>query len=267
MSIRQIKNYLDKIGEAKPINYPKFKKLVGSLGLPYELNSSTVYMKKIKRDLYEVRILSNELEDALKKFTELNYESRVSLASQNKSHYQKVSGSMLICRKGQEHPYVVVFDREGNYQSPISCDPKTSCLIIENLENFLFVQNTLDSLSSDSLLVPNQISDLIFSDGKAITNSLHHEFLSSFDRLFLFLDLDRGGLKIAASLKKSLPQAEMVFLISQHTKTMLSNVVSMESPEYLKEVEVLGRDNPFLYDAATLILEYRKTIEQEAFLI
>ena len=265
MSIINLKQYLEKIIQGKPVNYPVFKKLVES-NTPYQVSSKSVQIQKERGDLYKVKFLSDELKDSLNRLAGLDVTSRVSLATQNKSHSQKVSGSMINCRRGEEHPYVVLVEKSGDFTSPYEYPNHTDCLIVENLENFLFIKDTINCLESNPEIDFKNLTDTIFSAGNAITNSFHKLFLNQFSRVFLLLDLDLGGLKTAASLKKMLSEKEVHFLIAPNTDKLLSEVVSEQKPEYLIKIETIGQKNPFLYEAASLIRKHRKTVEQEAYL-
>jgi len=265
MSSVQLRNYLKKIEENGLINYPKFLKLVQGLNLPFEISKQTITARKIKGDSYKVQVVSPELNDALQKIANLNSKSRASLATQNRSHATKVSGSIMVCRKENQHPYVISFDSYGYVHKPEDYVLSSICLVIENLENFLQIEKTLEGLKR---LMPNSSDavEVIWADGLAVANSLHKAYFSQFNEIVLFLDLDLGGLNIAVALQKIVPNIPINFIVLPETVEVLANVVEMETAQVLKQVEDLGVENSFLRHAAQLICKHRKTIEQEAFL-
>ena len=265
MSSSQLGLYLKKIDENIPINYPKFKKLVRSLNLPYSLRKESINSRKVKGDLYHVQILSRDLEKALRKMADLDRHSRVSLATQNRSHSKKVSGSILSCRKEGNHPYIIRFEHSGSFHSPADYQPSATCLVIENLENFLQISKTLEVLKNLLPLSPDPV-EIVFADGMSVANSFHKKYFSQFNEILLFLDLDAGGLNIAAAVHNLVPEASVVFLIASTTEKALENVESLQGSEYLKKIEAIGRSHVFLRRAAELICYHRKIIEQEAFL-
>lgn len=261
----QLNNYLQKIDKNLPINYPKFLSLIRELKLPTEIGKDSFSTRKIKGDLYQVQILSSELKDLLQKMAGLNKDSRISLATQNLSHFQKTSGSLMLVRKAKEHPFVIVFDGVVSFHKPAHYSPGTTCLIIENLENFLQIDKTLESLKN---FLPSDMSSLeiVFADGMAVANSYHGNYFSKFNKILLFLDLDLGGLNIAIAIHRLIPEAVIEFIIAPNTPKVLEDVALLQSPETLKKIEALGQEHPFISDAAKLICKNRKTIEQEAFL-
>lgn len=269
MPAKRAKDFLTKIKQGEAINYPRFLSWIKTLNLPYEIGLKDIEARKIKGNSYLVEILSTRLQENLEKLALLDADSRSSLATQNKSHSQNVSGSMIVCRQGLAHPEVITFDDKQTYSLPLKMSEITenhSCLIIENQQNFLSIKETLSTLNDDCQYKFNQDMFCIFASGKAITNSYHQKFLNQFKDIYLFLDLDLGGLEIASSLKALLPKSNLVFLIANNTQQMLENVISIESVDYLKEVENIKHKHPFLRKAASLILEHRKVIEQEAYL-
>lgn len=269
MAVKSAKGFLKKIKQGEPINYPRFLSWIKTLDLPYKVELEDIRANKLKGNSYVVEILSSRLTEDLEKFSSVDISNRASLATQNKSHLQKVAGSMMVCRKGIGHPQVIIFDENNKYTLPCSSEGSLgagSCLIIENQQNFLSIKQTLKVLNKDTQCSFEQDTLSIFASGKAISNSIHQEFLSQFSDVYLFLDLDLGGLEIASSLKKILPNQNLVFLVTEKTQEMLENVVSIKTPNYLKAVEDIRQKHSFLYDAASLILNHRKVIEQEAYL-
>ena len=262
--MKKMKTFLSKINAGMPINYPAFLKTLNKIGIENNVLSSGVTTRKIKGNMYVVKITSSDLLYKLNKFSNLDENDRTSLATQNMSHNQKVSGSLIICRKGLRHPYVVTVSSDGSYTSQ-SATVKT-CLVIENLQNFLDINKTIKYLKQESNISLSDDTVMILGNGKALNNSIHKAFLSQFDEIQLFLDVDLGGLEIAASLDNMLPNSNIDFLVLKSTEIKLKEVIKNREPGYLSKVERMGQEYGFLSKVSALILRHSNTLEQEAYI-
>lgn len=108
--------------------------------------------------------------------------------------------------------------------------------------------------------------DIIFAEGNEVSNSLHKSFLESYDTLYLFFDLDLGGLTIAKNLYSLLPNQSISFLVPSDINKRLNSVVEIQQAEYLKDVITIGRECPQLARYSKLIKDSKRILEQESFL-
>lgn len=266
MKIKQLNSYINEIKQGKPIFLAKFSRLISQLSLSHDFSPSDITARKIKNQLYVVLNINEILWQELQSLATDVGEDRISAARQNLSHNYKVDGSILIARKRLQHPKVVLFDRNGNYQYPDELS--LTGLIIENRQNFISTEQTLAFLQSYTEFNPPNINeiDIIFADGNEISNSLHKKFLECFGHLYLSLDLDLGGLKIAKNLISLLPEKHITFLLPKDIQQRISNVVKTQTPKYLNEVMDIGIDCPQLAPYAKLIKDNQRILEQESFL-
>lgn len=253
-----------KIEAGKPINLPAFKTLLFSLSLPHRFKESDINAEKSHKDFYLINAVNPNLLSALKALSEGAGNNRVSAANQNKSHDHKVLGSFLLVRKMTSHPFVVMFDSAGQYTGIEEFSEV--CLIIENRQNFLNVNETLSFLKKQCDINSESEMDILFSAGNEITNSLHNSFLRQYKKIYVLFDLDLGGLTIFKSLRLSLPRTEVLFLVPEDIDSRLEKVVEIVSPDYLDKVIKLGMENDFVAPFASIIKKHRKVLEQENYL-
>lgn len=263
MSLRHLSGYLAKIQANAPINLPKFNLLVDKLRLSSGYSSKDITARKCSGDLYADIFIPPSLLAELTLLAAGLRNTRIEAARQNRSHSAKVDGSFIIMRKGKEIPSIVMIDDQGAYYSP---DQSQDALLIENRQNFIDIANTLRFLANKTSFEYYPSMDIILCDGNQITNSLHKKFLSQYNNLYLFLDLDLGGLCIADSLSKLLPEIPYKFLIPDDIQSRLNSIVELQSPQYIHNIIKIGVRNNNLAPIAKLIRNNRKIIEQEGYL-
>jgi len=265
--ISKIENYLKKIDADQPIDLPNFWALVDSLKLSFEPRRCDVKARKVKGIFYKVTFIAPQLKDELQTFINEKPYDRITAARQNSSHAFGVNGSMLIIRERSTHPQVVLFDQDGKATHP-KLKEYSKALLIENRQNFISIEHTLRFLESHCGMSAADISDslIVFAEGNAIANVLHKAFLAQFKILYMFLDVDAGGLQIANNLIELLPATEHVFLVPSDIEQRLRSVRSPCSPESIERALRLGRRHQQLTSIAKLIYETRRELEQESYL-
>lgn len=264
MSIKQLKKYLEHIHEQNPINLLKFSKLISSLLLDHDFLPTDISAKKIKGNLYLVTDIHTNLISQLELLANDYGNDRISASRQNRSHNTKVDGSFLIIRQSSAHPEVILFDEKGRYSLNRKITKKA--LIIENRQNFLCIEKTLSFLKQKTNIEITEGIDVIFSEGNSICNSLHYRFLSQYQKLYIFVDLDLGGIIIARNLNKLLPNISKEFLVPADIEIRLSNVIEKTLPQEIDEIIKLGASDSFIAPYAKLIQRYNRTLEQESYL-
>ncbi len=264
MSVKRLRPYMDKIEKGIAINYPAFLKMVEALSLDLTLTHAMLSAEKQKGDLYIVTIEEERLKQELDRLAKTDVSDRSTLAEQNSSHQTRVSGSLLIYKHAFEHSQVIEFDRNGNFTFPYT--PTTFCLVIENCDNFLNAKSTYSFLAKNAPFEDHEPVDIYFASGNAITNHLHKKHLARYETIYLALDIDRGGLKIASTLKNTYGDQKVQFLMPFEIEERLKKVVQRKDKDYLRQVEKIGLTMPSLEPVCKLITDHRKTLEQESYI-
>ncbi|MAX51820.1 MAG: hypothetical protein CMH22_07540 [Methylophaga sp.] len=264
MSVRRLKQYLDKIEIGLAINYPAFYRLVEALKLDFTVSHSLFSANKVKDDKYIVTILSARLHSDLKRLAETDTRQRSSLAQQNRSHETSVGGSLLVFKQNFGHSQVIEFDRHGQFSPQITQTNK--CLILENCDNFLNARSTFTFLAKNAPFDECDPIDIYYASGNAISNKLHHSLFKHYQSIYLALDLDLGGLKIANILKLMYGDDKVEFLLPIDIEARLQHVVRRRQHDYLEQVDLIGRNTPSLRPVCDLITKYGKTLEQESYI-
>ena len=156
---KSIDSYLRKIDAGNPIPYLQFLKILQSPDLNLSFKSSDIKVRKVSGTLYRVTQLDPALREELNAIVTEQFSDRVSGAKQNRSHAYSVNGSMLLCRDGNFHPYVVMFDTDGHYIPQPRCI--SSALLIENRQNFICIDKTLPFHHSCRSQLPSNLLQLL----------------------------------------------------------------------------------------------------------
>lgn len=262
----QLKRFLSKIENKETIDLVAFKSLIADVIPDYPRQNTDIAARKVKGQQYLVVHIAAELLRTLKEIADFNISDRVSAATQNGSHRHRVNGSWLIVRERESHPQLVMFDQDGNFESPISV--KKYAVLIENRENFLAITQTLAFLEKqcgiDASILEQSIA--IFTDGNQVSNSLHRDYLVQFERLYLFLDVDPGGLQIASNLISLLLGKELSFVVPKDIRNRLLKVRKRQKAEEISKVINIGMKHSQLAHIAVLVRDTERIIEQESYL-
>lgn len=284
MSVKTLKTMLEKIEDGKGINIDIFRKLVQKLRLRHRYRPTDIQGMKQKGTVakYIITFIEPNLFKELMLYIEQSGSDRISAAKQNLSHNHNVIGSFLILIEAASvkseikgSPIVVTFDGEGKAIYPVSTDingytvnnkrQAKDALLIENRQLLLrwdevvtFLQVNTDFNSQDF--------DIIYGAGNEVSNSLHKDFLSKYNKLYFCFDIDLGGLTIARNIINAVPDTECEFLIPKDIDDRLSQVVNHSKTSDINQVRVLAADYKQLAMVGSTISRHFKTIEQESFL-
>jgi hypothetical protein len=260
----QLTKYIKAIKRGRSINLSLFINLISKLPFDKNYGSKDVTSTKDKANLYFIDLINPDLLRAIKKYEIDSKSTRANAANQNQSHKVKVNGSFLLHRTNSSHPTVILFDGNGNTKG-IS-KQTNDVLIIENRQNFLDITKTITFIEKNTSLNITPNIDILFGAGNEIANSLHHSFLRNYDNLFLLLDVDLGGIKIADNIIKMTPKSKHHYLLPDDIDLRMSNVQKVVSPTYLDKIKDIGFHSSVLYEVSAIITKYRKTLEQESYL-
>jgi hypothetical protein len=261
----KLAGYLSDIQSGKLINFPVFCKELKKKQIS-EITIREVFAAGlVKTNRYRITVLDQKVFDEIcQRFQMAELDSRVSAALSGNSHRASVSGSYLLMRTISEpHPVVVWFDTEK-----FVCPVKTAntVLLVENLENFIELQATLDLLVSWGFDIKYDELDVVFGAGNQVTNQLHMPFLSRYRRVYCLFDLDPGGIRMFCSLLNQLAQELLCFILPVDLELRLKKSEWHLSAE--ERTELLRYTGQSL-EIDTLINQLRVTqrkLEQETYL-
>lgn len=262
--MNRLLNYIKCIDSGSPINLRAFFKLVDSLRLTHRREAQDVGATKHKGQLYIITRINDALISELRALAIENGRSRAAAAIQNRSHSVNVNGSFLLIREQFANPVVVMMDAAGQYDCPI-CQSEQA-LVIENRQNFIDADLMISFLEKHTAFKLMPKMNIIFSEGNEISNALHKNFLSQYDRIHLCMDVDLGGLTIARNLMSLLPDTQLKFLVPDDITERLDKIIEREQTDYIENVIKIGLSTPALAPYAKLIKDKQKTLEQESYL-
>ncbi|MBT4836713.1 MAG: hypothetical protein HON94_05145 [Methylococcales bacterium] len=264
MNLSNLKSYLDKIEQNKPINLQNFINLIKPLALSNPYQPKDLTTQPFKAQQYYVLKIDPVLKAELQCLVDDAGNDRISAAKQNRSHHHKVDGSLLVMRQNGKHPNVVLFNQSGNFYGNSACSK--NALLIENRQCFISIDKSINFLNQQTHLNLNSTTDVIFAVGNEISNEFHRQFLSQYEHLYLFFDLDLGGLKIAKNINNLLPNTSKEFIVPHDIENRLQSVKEEISNTYTDKVIKLRDSQPFLAPYAELIKKYKCVLEQESYL-
>jgi hypothetical protein len=256
--------FLKKIDDSNPIELNKFYNLIDSYNLPRPRQPNDIEARQIRGQEYSVSFIHPDLMSTLEKLAAVDNGSRTTASLQNNSHATNVNGSFLIVRQGIHEPSVVMIDQYGEYKSTVTYS--SEALIIENRQNFIDVAKTVSFLESHTSFRFTDGLNIIFAEGNEVPNKLHKTYLSRYDKLYLCMDFDLGGLTIANNLMSLLPDMEIIFLVPDDIALRLDTIVERVSNKEIDAVIKLGQANSSLLPYAKLIKDKQKVLEQESYL-
>lgn len=190
--------------------------------------------------------------------------SRISAAIGGNSHSVSVDGSVVLTRNlAQPHPVVVVISHDS-FIAPRELKP--TALIIENLQNFLLLEETIAFAQLHTHIDDDQL-EVIFGDGHAINNALHHDLLNEFDKTWWLMDADPGGFKIISNALSYLAPQKMEVLIPSDIRKRLRHHGKPLSSKGRDEIMALASRHSILQNMAEPVIELHRQLEQETYLL
>jgi hypothetical protein len=260
-----IYKYLRKIKNGELINYDAFIKLLEAEGFAREEIHQSFSVNKISKTQYQITVTNEERFNTLTtKFPERSISDRISAAEAGNSHRHPVSKAMLILWPYQaDHP-VVVFNNSEQVNSPVTLSK--NLLVMENQENFVQKERTLNFLMREIPGFNDKQLDVAFASGNAITNRLNKAFFNHYSRIDCLLDLDIGGLEIFESLANLTQHPALNFLLPACAENLLLDFGIKLEDHHLPRLRKLDASCPKLKAPIRLIVENLKMLEQELYL-
>lgn len=260
-----IYSYLGKIQSRKPVNFDVLIAKLLAAGVAREDISRIFSAKKLNKNSYLVDVLLSEpFDELLMRFRPSDVGGRVGAAIDGNSHRVGVSESILIFRSVQhKHPAVAVTE-SGEWMLPRGLGRVG--VVVENLENFLRVDETLPFIAEILESTPSDI-ELIFGSGNQVTNKLNANVLGQFDELYCLFDVDMGGLRMFASLTALLHEKPPVFLVPHDVEERLAQSKYPLTDQQRQEVIKYQGLSPETDQLIRLMRDSSKVLEQETYLV
>lgn len=203
-------DYLTKIQAGKTVNIDVLLTRLEQCGYSRYQLSRVFASVNLGKCSYQVTINDPAAFAALiERFRPSGMGDRVGAALDGDSHRVGVSGACLLLRsRPYPHPVVALYEN-GDWHCPRAAG--SIGVIVENMENFLALEPTLALVSGLLLRAPQDV-ELIYGAGNQVTKRLNSDFLATFDELHCLFDVDPGGLRMYAALRKLLPASIVRFL-------------------------------------------------------
>jgi hypothetical protein len=139
-------------------------------------------------------------------------------------------------------------------------------LLVENLENFIALQATIDLLVSWGIdIKPHQL-DIVFGAGNQITNQLHNSFLRQYRRVYCLFDLDPGGIRMFCSLLSQLSSESLCFVLPVDLESRLQKSELHLSAEERTELLRYTGQAPEIDLLINQLRVSQRKLEQETYL-
>ncbi|MHC8394091.1 hypothetical protein ACYZT8_10580 [Pseudomonas sp. LB3P93] len=266
-AMSRIYTYLNSISSGQPINFEAFAKELKKHGKGAGYLFDTFSTSKIGKSSYQVAVLREDrFAELIREHAPSEVTGRIGAAFDGSSHAAAVSGSLLITRSVvHPHPSVVLLSKHG-WEAPNTLRP--AALLVENLENFLALKQTVDILADCGVAEQSESFDVIFSAGNQITNRLNMPFLSQYQRLYCLFDVDLGGLTMYRTLLRGLPDGHrVVFVYPDDIADRLSASkysLNEQTRQDLLEFVGLSKETNELIG---LMRDSQKALEQETYLM
>lgn len=256
--------YLTKIDQTELISKRAFLKEWSRPNLNISFVSTVFTFGERDRDIVTIKEhkLFKQLKERYCSISSRN--SRIEAAIGGNSHTVRVNGSLLMIRN-KEHPYPVVIMIKQD-KTTIPRQLKSQALIVENLQNFLLLEATLDFVKLHSGLDPDEI-EVIWSNGNAINNALHYEFLNSFMNTWWLMDADLGGVQIMANALKYIPLQKFRVFIPLDFEWRLIHHGKELSDQEREDIMLIADKNTILQPFAKYLVRLHRQLEQETYLL
>ncbi len=193
-------------------------------------------------------------------------DSRVNAAIGGRSHNVRVDGSILISRTASDqHPIAILFDNDGAATTPRRLKP--CALIVENLQNFLLLDETLIFVSKYYGSLDPLETEVIWSQGNAINNLLHRGLLQRFEHIWWLMDVDLGAARIMANALNYLSESTMTPIVPYDVECRLKDHGSPLSQRHRDEMLQLARKYTLLESFLKYSIKLHRQLEQETYLL
>ncbi|CAM3637550.1 hypothetical protein [Parendozoicomonas haliclonae] len=194
--------------------------------------------------------------------------NRQSATEAGDSHRKSVTGSMLtLFKPGWPEPRAAVC-WDGVEWTGLP-EPEQHLLLVENLENFLRPNETLDlALTRCGLNVPADQVMLAFGSGNAAAKACNALFYQHFMSVNCLFDVDLGGIQIWQNIKQLLVIRDMPvrFLVPENIADLLQQSRRKLSQDERQQLKALHEQCPELRSLIAMMYKSHRKLEQETYL-
>ncbi len=260
-----ISGYLTKIQLGQTINLEVLLDRLVEAGYPRTELSQIFSSTKLGKTRYQVNITDPvAFTNLVERFRPSGHAGRVGAALDGDSHRASVSGAYLLMRS-LSHPHPVVALYEADYWHVPRAIASVG-VIAENLENFLELERTLTLVAGLLHRAPTDI-ELIYGSGNQVTNRLNTAFLETFSELHCLFDVDPGGLRMYATLRKQLPAVPLRFLAPDDVEQRLRSSRYSLSEQGSQDIIQYAGLSPETDQLIRYVRRQNAVLEQETYLL
>ncbi|GLX86997.1 hypothetical protein tloyanaT_32500 [Thalassotalea loyana] len=264
----KIDRYFEKIKNGQPINFSSFKKKARLIGLT---DSDLFNLFEINKNDKSTVLLQIKDKAAFSSLCDrysavLPFNTRSEASKTGRSHSVKVNGTTFHVRLGAAPPTSVIVDSEGEILTTFK--QSNSLLIIENEENFIDIHSTLKFLKSHAKIDITHM-DVMWGAGNRAANTYLAKFYNNYDHLYCFFDFELGVLRTAQSIfnmMKDHEKTKFSFIVAESAEQDLLDFGSDLKSSQIKSLEKIRKESPILSNVINLMINTRKTMEQEVYL-
>lgn len=217
----RLAGYLKAVKVGKLVNFSILVKELTKKSVPPSIIDEIFSAELVKPKKYRVRIRDEiAFNELCVRFDNGVVGSRQQAALYGDSHRIKVSGSYLLLRHIQQPQPVVVWFEGDQVHCPVV--QSRAALLIENLENYIALNQVKALLDQCGIAADIHQLDIIYASGNRVTNKLHQPFFREYEQILCLFDVDVGALKMYQSLCQLLPDVELNFIYPQDVAARLA---------------------------------------------
>lgn len=255
--------YLAQIRQGTPVNYEAFLKQ-----LPPAIASrhrDYFQVKRVSKQRWQVSYRDPEILAELDAHASTPA-TRREAALKGDSHRQQTGAAFILVYHSaltDERPDVVCLRPAF---SMVGFEQKSNVLVVENEDNFAHYAQML-AFSSACLDEELSLSncDVILGGGNRVARALVTDWLNTYQRVLCAFDYDLGGLKMYASLKKSLGPKAIFLQPARWSEWQSAFQLTPKTSSRL--VEAINRANDLGFaELAAIFRNTQKFMEQETLL-
>ncbi|NIC38682.1 hypothetical protein HBJ58_18590 [Halomonas desiderata] len=265
ISVRRLLGYLDKVERGEPLRLDLLQCGLAQFGLPTDELLKQCPPQFVKRKEYRFVGADSAL---LARWREAlapgERRGRAHAAFLGNSHSSRVSSAMVVVRRlSHRHPLVALCDGKLiEFQTSFG----EQALIVENLENFLALDETLSLLPLCGLDNSWRKADILFGSGNGITNELLQPLLRQYLEIGCLFDPDFGGLRMFDTLYQRDDMPPLRWLAPADLEQRLLASKRNLPPEQRQQLNIFATRTPPLRPVAQLLYDTGKRLEQETYL-
>jgi len=265
----QLVSYLNRLSREAPLPEPKLYQAAKQFGLDIDQLLSTATRIHVRYDEVKFVGVNQTLLEEFRQITEVQHEvARVDQALIGNSHGARVSGAMVTIRSAiHPHPEVVIANDNGEITLPPKRALGSRLVIVENLENFLSLEGTLDLLPTCGLHFEWRKADILYGSGNTVTNHLLSPFFQEYREIGCLFDPDPGGIRMCDTLYQRGNLPPLHFLAPADLSQRLEASSLNLNKKQREQLSIHMRRSPPCTYVGSLIRATGKHLEQETYLV